>query len=390
MHIAINAQLMSSASGYRDAGVSNYCRQLLIALGELGISGATYHQFSAFIHTPDVVIPGIDLHYSSPALEQPLRRIVWEQTALPWRLARAKRRVDLVHGLVNVLPLSTGYPGVVTVHDLSFLRYPQLFPQLKRLYLTALCRLSVARAAQVIAVSRQTADDVARFLHADPARVHVIHHGVDAKFSPGSPAGVEKFRLAHNLPKRFWLYLGTLEPRKNLPLLLDAFARYRQAAAQTQRNENDVTLVLAGGKGWQFDAIFERVQALGLHDAVQFPGFIPAADLPNWYRAAELFLYPSRFEGFGLPVLEAMACGTPVLCSDAPGVREVAGDAAWRLPPDDAAAWQGAMTELAAHPRRRERMAAAGLARAAAFTWRRAAEATIGVYERAAPSFRRP
>src|SRR5690606_30816303 len=97
MHIAINAQLMSSASGYRDAGVSNYCRQLLIALGELGISGATYHQFSAFIHTPDVVIPGIDLHYSSPALEQPLRRIVWEQTALPWRLARAKRRVDLVH-----------------------------------------------------------------------------------------------------------------------------------------------------------------------------------------------------------------------------------------------------------------------------------------------------
>lgn len=382
MHVAINAQLLSTAAGYRDAGVSNYCRQLLTALGELGISGATFHQFSAFIHTPEVTIPGIDLHVSSPALEHPLRRIVWEQTVLPWRLARGDKPVDMVHGLVNVLPLSPGYPGVVTVHDLSFLRYPQLFPQIKRLYLTALVRMSVGRARRVIAVSRQTADDVAHFLRADPSRIHVIPNGVDAKFSPGDSAAVEKFRRVHKLPPRYWLYLGTLEPRKNLPLLLDAFARYRGAVLSSRAGGDDVTLVLAGGTGWHFDAIFERVQALGLGDAVVFPGFIPSEDLPDWYRAAELFLYPSRFEGFGLPVLEAMACGTPVLCSDAPGVREVAGDAAWRLPPDDAQAWQAAMLAAGQAPRRRARMRNAGLARAAGFTWGRAAAATVEVYER--------
>lgn len=382
MHVAIDAQLMSTAAGYRDAGVSNYCRQLLIALGKLGIDGRTSHQFSAFIHTPEAVIPGIDLHVSSPALEQPLRRIVWEQTALPWRLARGERRVDVVHGLVNILPLSTAFPGVVTVHDLSFLRYPQLFPQLKRLYLTALVRMSVARAAQVIAVSRQTADDVAHFLRADPARIHVIPNGVDGRFSPAGGADVEKFRQVHDLPRRYWLYLGTLEPRKNLPLLLDAFARYREAGAGQADGAGEVTLVLAGGKGWHFDAIFEQVRALGLVDAVRFPGFIPSEALPDWYRAAELFVYPSRFEGFGLPVLEAMACGTPVLCSDAPGVREVAGEAAWRLPPDDAQAWQAAMLEAAQQPQRRAALRAAGLARAAAFTWQRTAEATVAVYER--------
>src|SRR5690606_25327119 len=201
--------------------------------------------------------------------------------------------VDVVHGLVNVLPLATRTPGVVTVHDLSFLRLPDHFPPLKRLYLAALCRWSVGRAAQVIAVGPQTAADLIAFFGVDPARLHTIPNGVDARFAPADAAQAAAFRQAKGLPPRYWLYVGTLEPRKNLPLLLDAFARRQRLA-----NGDPVDLVLAGGRGWDDEAIFARVAELGLQDRVHFPGFVPDAELPDWYRAAEAFVYPSRFEGF--------------------------------------------------------------------------------------------
>jgi glycosyltransferase involved in cell wall biosynthesis len=130
------------------------------------------------------------------------------------------------------------------------------------------------------------------------------------------------FRTTRGLPPRFLLAVGTLEPRKNLVRLVRSFARWRARAAPA---EQDVHLVLAGGKGWGYDAIFAEVQAAGLTDVVHFPGFVPWAELADWYRAALAFVYPSLFEGFGLPVIEAMACGAPVLCSQAPGVAEVAG-----------------------------------------------------------------
>src|SRR5690606_30151508 len=159
MHIALNAQLISTEASYRGAGVSNYSRHLLAALGELAQRGVTAHRFTAFVHTPDFAAPGVSLRVGPGLLERPPARILWEQTALP----RALAGVDVVHGLVNVLPLATRTPGVVTVHDLSFLRLPDHFPPLKRLYLAALCRWSVGRAAQVIAVGPQTAADLIAF-----------------------------------------------------------------------------------------------------------------------------------------------------------------------------------------------------------------------------------
>ncbi len=377
MHVALNAQLLSRESTYRGAGVSNYSRHLIAALGELAQSGATGHRFSAFVHTHDFAAPGVTLKVGPALLERPAARIVWEQTALPVAAARA----DVVHGLVNVLPLATFTPGVVTVHDLSFLRLPDHFPLLKRAYLAALCRWSVARAAQVIAVGPQTADDLSRFFGVDGARLHVIPNGVDVRFAPAEPDQVAAFRQAKDLPARYWLYLGTLEPRKNLPLLLQAFARRRQALPG-----DPLHLVLAGGRGWDDGAIFARVAELGLQEVVHFPGFVPDAELPNWYRAAEAFVYPSRFEGFGLPVLEAMACGTPVVCSDAPGVREVAGRAALQVPPDDVEAWAAALTLVADQPGLRDHLRQAGLARARAFSWRATAEQTLKVYEQAVGS----
>ena len=382
MHIALNAQLLSAQSGYRNAGVSNYSRHLLLALGQLAQCKVTPHRLSAFVHTPAFAAPGVELRLSTPALERPALRIAWEQTVLPAQLQGM--RADLVHGLVNVLPLATPVPGVVTVHDLSFLQMPELFPPVKRAYLTALCRASVARAAQVIAVSQQTAADLARFWGIAASRLQVAPNGVDARFTPGDAAQLATWRQAQHLPARYWLYVGTLEPRKNLPLLLKAFARWRQIANAANSADPAVHLVLAGGKGWYYETIFGRVAELGLTEVVHFPGFVPDADLPNWYRAAELFVYPSRFEGFGLPVVEAMACGTPVLCSHAPGVREVAGRAAILVSPDDVDAWVHGMTLLASQPQLREQLRAQGIAHARHYTWQAAAEATLHAYERAA------
>jgi glycosyltransferase involved in cell wall biosynthesis len=380
MNICLNAQLISDQSGYRGAGVNNYSRQLLAALGQAALDGRTEHRFTAFVHTPDLTVPGVDLLMGSPLLERPAARIVWEQTVLPAALAR--RKADVVHGLVNVLPLASRAPGVVTVHDLSFVRTPQLLPPLKRVYLTRLCAASVARARAVIAVSRQTAADVMRCFGAPAAKVHVVYNGVGAAFTPGAaPGDAEagaRFRQAKGLPERYFLYLGTLEPRKNLELLVRAFGAWRAEAGPADAG---VKLVLAGGKGWYYDAIFAQAAALGLADAVLFPGFIPPAELPDWYRAAELFVYPSVLEGFGLPVLEAMACGVPVVCSQAESLLEVAGEAAVTFPAGDEAALTAALRSLCENPAQRERMRTRGLAQAARFSWTQSAAQTIALYD---------
>ncbi len=383
LHVGINAQLISSTSSYRSAGVSNYSRHLLAALGELVQEGATDHRFTAFLHAEDVHAPGVELRLGSAQLEQPAMRIAWEQSVLPWKLKQIQ--ADVVHGLVNILPLRTQKPGVVTVHDLSFLRLPDLFPAYKRAYMTALCRASVARAEQIVAVSHQTADDLVQLWHVDRERLFVAPNGVDERFSPGTPEQDEAFRRAHSLPERYWLYLGTLEPRKNLPMLLHAFARWREKEPE---EANSVHLIIAGGKGWYYDTIFSEVAALGLTEWVHFPGFIPDDELPAWYRAAELFVYPSRYEGFGLPVIEAMACGTPVLCSNAPGVHEVAGHAAVQLPADDVDAWVAALSVAATQPELRAALHRCGLTQAHQFAWRHAALLTVEAYERAASKTR--
>jgi glycosyltransferase involved in cell wall biosynthesis len=379
MNVCLNAQLISDQSGYRGAGVNNYGRQLLRALGKAALVGQTQHRFTAFVHTAKLEAPGVELVQSRLPLERPEARIAWEQSVLPLELVRHKAQI--VHGLVNALPLATGVPGVVTVHDLSFVRTPETLPPLKRAYLARLCAASVRRARAVIAVSRQTADDIEGYFGAPPGKVRVIYNGVAPEFSQGEPQQGKRFRQARGLPARYLLYLGTLEPRKNLELLVRAFGKWRAAAP---RAAADVKLVLAGGKGWYYDTIFAEVNALGLAGEVLFPGFVPPAELPDWYRSAEAFVYPSRFEGFGLPVLEAMACGTPVICSQAASLHEVAGNAALTVPAEDEPAWANAIHLLCEQPALAAELSRRGLEQAARFSWQQSAQETIQVYNEVA------
>lgn len=381
MHIALNAQLFNTAETYRSAGVSTYSQQLLRGLGNAVTADGTEHRFLAFTSTGGVDIPGIHLSpmrwpWHDWVAQNPLLRIGWEQLFLPWHLRQ--NQVDLLHGLVNVLPLATRVPGVVTVHDLSFLRLPQTFPPARRRYLAFACRSSVTKARHVIAVSQQTADDLIYFFNLSAAKIAVVYNGVEQRFQPGTEAAGRAFRVHQNLPERFWLYLGTLEPRKNLTRLVRAFGQWRERA---QPSEQEIKLVLAGGKGWYYEQIFQTVAELGLEQEVLFPGFVPDADLPDWYRAAEALIYPSLFEGFGLPVLEAMACGTPVLCSQASSLLEVVGDCALTFAAEDQAALCAGLSTLACQPALRAELSQRGLARAARFSWHRTAQETLAVYD---------
>lgn len=388
MKVVVNAQLLHTGSNYRGAGVSNYCRNLLTALA----AEAGGHQLMAFVNDRDFSCPqgrpGVELRYTRWPAAAPFPRIVWEQTALP--AALWTDQADLVHGLVNTLPLVTKAPGVVTVHDLSFVRLPERFPLHKRLYLSNLCRASVNRAKRVIAVSKQTASDLRTEFGVDSRRVEVVYNGVGGQFRPLPAAEVDGFRERMRLPARFLLYVGTLEPRKNLPHLLRSFAAWRADSATGR----DVGLVLAGARGWHYQEIFRLVSELGLtsdesgtpsgqEPVVYFPGFLPEQELCLWYNAASGFVYPSLFEGFGLPVLEAMASGTPVICSDAPSLQEVAGDAALIVPARDQAALQDAFERLFSEHGVADSLRERGPRQAEQFSWERAAAETIDVYETA-------
>jgi glycosyltransferase involved in cell wall biosynthesis len=376
MHIGINAHLLARTGTYREAGLSKHIAALVRHLLAL----QTPHHWTVFVgqgqrppwltDSPHVTVRESRL----PTLRPPVR-IAWEQTILPFDAARY--RLDVLACPVNVRPLLPTPPAVVTVHDLVFLRYPDRFRRSKRLYLRAMTGLSVRRARRVIAVSESTATDIVQLLGLPRRRITVIPNGLDnPALRPLPPAEVAAFRRAKDLPERMILYLGTLEPRKNLPALIRAYATVREATG--------ATLVLAGGKGWFYDEIFHTVRDLGLEDAVRFPGYVPDAELPLWYNSAEVFAYPSLYEGFGLPALEAMACGLPVIAANTSALPEVMGDAGLLVAPTDEAALAGAIQAVLTDPALAARLRAAGPPQAARFSWEAGARRTLAVYESAA------
>ena len=305
--------------------------------------------------------------------EQPSRRILWEQTVLPWQVARY--RLDLLHGTLNVLPLARRVPGIVTVHDVAFLRFPERYLAGRRRYLTYFTQWSARGANTVLASSQNTKRDLVELLGVKEARVKVIYLGVEDRLRlPVDPEAVRALRERYTLPDLFFLYIGSLEPRKNLVRLLDAYAQARRAGVTWP-------LVLAGGKGWLYEEIFERVRTLRLDDHVRFPGYVLYEDLPLWYNAAGAFVYPSLYEGFGLPVAEAMACGCPVLTARNSSLPEVAGDAAILVDGESVEALTQGMIDLANDSSLRAALAERGRRQSARFTWQRTAAEVLAVYD---------
>jgi glycosyltransferase involved in cell wall biosynthesis len=363
----------TSPAVHRRAGLGRYAYELTSAL----LAADAVNQYVAFYHRPE------DAH-----IDPPLDRIPHLTTSLdtkPWRLAallgqylripqdRMFPGIDLFHATDHLLPRLSRVKSVFTLHDLIFRLYPETHKPLNRWFLTLTMPRFLQAADAVITVSRHTATDAMRFYGLDEKKIHVIHEGVNPLFRPASTEAIARVRQKYALPDRFILSLGTIEPRKNLTALLDAYRTLRGAGS-------DVGLVFAGKKGWLYEGFFRRLRELGLEDKVVFTGFVDDADLPALYSAAELFVFPSLYEGFGLPVLEAMACGTAVISSNAASLPEVSGDAALLVDPTGVADLAGAIEEVLDNGVHREELEGKGPEQAAKFSWDKAAEQTLQVY----------
>lgn len=310
-------------------------------------------------------------HYRAPG--PALNKTVRMQVVLPWQLRNL--RIDVCHFTNGVASFWTPCPSVITIHDMTLWLFPQYHYTRRLLAVRPFVPLAARRAAAIIAVSQATKDDIVRILGVDESKVHVVYEAPAPYFQPlDNGTDLEGVGRRLGLPPRFMLYVGTIEPRKNLVRLLEAYASLRA------KHGIDQGLVFVGRRGWKEEAVFAAIERLGLHREVQFLGYLSVDDLVAIYNMADLVAFPSLYEGFGLPVLEAMACGTPVVTSPNGSLREVAGNAAEIVDPDDVESIAEGMSRVLHDSARREELCACGLAQAARFSWERSARQTREIY----------
>lgn len=368
--IAVSAQLLHGQGGYRSAGIHTYIQQTLRHLPQADPALAV----TVFTrHAPADWPAAIQVRSTRWPTERPILRILWEQLALP----RAARPADVLHATAFVAPLVRVCPAVITIYDLSFALFPQYFRGFNQAYLRAGTRWSARHATRLSAISDHTRRDIARLYDVPLERIDVAYPGVDESLHPIDPATLDRFRRERQLPDQFLLFLGTLEPRKNLVTLIEAFAQFKRACP-------DGYLVLAGGVGWLADEVFAAIDASGVKDSIRLAGYVQAEEKALWLGSATAFVYPSIYEGFGLPPLEAMACGTPVLVSDAASLPEVVGDAGVSIGPRDPIGWAQAMQRVWTDHAYRAELHARGLRQAQKFTWLDTARQLAATYRLAA------
>ena len=362
------------------AGLGRYAHELTLALTQIDHA----NEYGAFFHDGS----------PNARVDAPLDRLLMHRVPLGaklWRMSvllayftgvsmdRWMPPGDVFHATEHLLPPMRAQKSVFTIHDLIFRFFPEYHLPLNRWYLSLMLPRFLGRADAIIAVSENTRRDVSQLMGIPSDKISVIYEGVNPIFHPIRNADeIARVREKYHLPEKFILYFSTIEPRKNVIGLVDAFHML------LARDATIPDLVVAGRKGWLYEPVFQRVRNLGLESRVHFTDWIDQVDAPALISAAEIFVYPSLYEGFGLPPLEAMACGTPVICSNAASLPEVVGDAALLVNPKSANEISAAMTRVLSDATLRDELKIKGIARAAQFTWERAARETLAVYERVA------
>lgn len=355
-------------------GVGRYVDQLLPELAAQGVQLVVVGQQRDTAHYRRLV-PGAEVLAAPAATARRPVRLLWEQVGLP-RLA-ARVRADVLHCPHYTMPLAARVPVVTTLHDATFFTHPEVHLRSKRVFFKAWTRISLRRSRRCVVPSQATADELARMTGSVHGQVDVAHHGVDP-VSFHVPTDAERRVVRERLAlhaERYVAFLGTIEPRKNVPALIAAWVR---ACGQLP---DPPALVLAGGRGWD-TGVDAALAAVPGHLEVLAPGYLPLEQLSGFLGGAELVAYPSSGEGFGLPVLEAMACGAAVLTTPILALPEVGGDAVAYASPD-VPALSTALGELLADAHRRAGLAAAATTRAATFTWAACARAHAETYRRA-------
>lgn len=307
----------------------------------------------------------------------PPNKTLWMQTLLPWELAR--RQPDVCHFTNSVAPLWAPCPTVITIHDMTLWLFPECHPRRRLLAMKPIIPLAARRAARIIAVSESTKRDIVRILGVPAEKVDVIYEAAAPSYRVVSQGPeLDSIRLTHRLPDRFILHVGTVEPRKNLIRLIEAFGRLWKAGMRSHQ------LVLVGQMGWKNEDLLSALEQLEIRDAVRFLDYVPTESLIGIYNLADVLVLPSLYEGFGLAMLEAMACGTPVLTSNRGSLSEIAGDAAEFIEPTEIDSIADGLKQLLAKGDRREELRKRGLLRAAHFNWETTADQTLRVYAAAA------
>jgi len=375
MRIAIDASSVPSSP----AGAGIYAIELVRALARRDAHDG-YALFTRGTWFDDIArdkpnwrVEHVNARYWPARLARPAR-LAWEHTQLPAALDRL--RIDVLHSTHHTLPLCSGGAGrVVTIHDVTFFRMPERYPPARRLYMQTLTRLSARIADAIIVPSRAVRDDVLRLLGVPDSRVAVVYEAASADYLPVDRAAGAVIAARHGVNQEYVLSVGSLEPGKNRARLIHAMRQLRDEGV-------DYALLVVGQKAWDYERDVRLVNEFGMRDRVVFAGYVPQADMPALYSGATAFACPSLYEGFGLPVLEAMACGAPTLTSNLSATAEVAGDAALLVDPSSVTAIRDGLRKLLTNDALRARLSEAGRARAAEFSWDRAADETHAVYQR--------
>jgi len=369
MRIGIDA---SRAIAAQPTGTEVYSQRLIRAMLTLDSQRApsTRHRFRLYFRSA----PSADTFPGAEPDRAEIRVIpfprLWTHLRLSWEVAR--RPPDALFVPSHVLPLIHPRLSLVTVHDLGYLYFPQAHPWRQRLYLDLSTRWNARAAAHLLADSQATKDDLVSHYAVPPEKITVAYPGIDETLAPvRNPAAIEATKVRYGISGDYFLYLGTLQPRKNLSRVVAAFATL----------QSETCLVLAGKRGWLYDDLFAQVRHLGLEGQVLFPGYIPDEDKAALLSGATAFLFPSLYEGFGLPVLEAQACGCPVIASTTSSLPEVAGDGALLVDAQDTAAIAAAMQRVAVEHHLRESLIERGFANVRRFSWIACAQSVLDVIE---------
>lgn len=371
----------ATAAYEQSAGIGRYVRELIGALAaedsitpyRLFVAGATRNR----LPPP----PGPNFSWRPTRITPLWFARLWHRLQVPLPVEVFTRRVRLFHATDFTLPpVLPGTPTLLTVHDLSFVRAPETATPVLKVYLDRVVPRSVARATHILADSQATKDDLIALYGTPPDKITVLLSGVSPHFRPVEDrAARREVRARYGIPPQPYIFsVGTVQPRKNYTRLMEALARLGPDAAE-------IHLVIAGGRGWLDSPIYGAVKSLGLEGRVHFTGFVEDADLPALYSDALCLAYPSLYEGFGFPVLEAFACGTPVVSSTLSSIPEVAGDAALLVDPYDVDALAAALRRLLSDPGLRAELIARGARQASQFTWGRTARHLREIYRQLAP-----